>query len=407
MKFVRAAKSAITLSVASTLTAGSMFATVQSAASQDAVPVLAESASPAPQEVLHDRSHDVVLHSEGRVVGRLSRFSPVDGQLIAAQGCTVTLVKDGRRVTSALSDDAGVFSVQGLEPGVYGLIATGTTGYALYSFRAVAGPEPGDAVADNAASPVSLDLQINTVSVLPRDFPTVRDLIERRYANTAARESVIASRVPTVPGADHSFGSGPESTPLNGHQVQLRSNGDLVGEVNLLETTDGYLRPVRDITVYFVMDNTIIGSTAVNADGSFRLVGLTPGFYSVVGVGDDGVLAVGVDVLGPAANDSEYKPAFVSQTLDLAGAAVDPLNFIIDAPTNPESPTGDPTAMTPGAFPGGAAPGGLGGGGLGGGAGGGLGGGGGLGTLLGAAIAGGVGYAIADNNGNNDASPSN
>ena len=157
-----------------------------------------------------------------------------------------------------------------------------------------------------------------------------------------------------------------------------------------------------------------MGSADVNRNGIFRVLGLTPGLYSAVAVGDDGVLAVGVDVLGSFAaanpeNTEDYQYASVAQFLDFAAAPVDLENFAsinqppADGSESPAAPEGFVQAPGPlGGTGGGGATGG-GGGATGGGCGG-AGGGGGLGAAAAPLAGGALGYFLSDNSNDPNAS---
>ncbi|APZ96198.1 carboxypeptidase-like regulatory domain-containing protein [Fuerstiella marisgermanici] len=383
-----------------------------------------------PDEVRNDRQHQVQLDANGAFNGRLSALTRPDGNLAPAAGAKVRVVSEGAVVASAITNDDGGFQFTGLSEGVVAIIATGPDTLLLHSVRLVANDA---AVARaNTATPVSLEsdagvqLELNSAVVSGSDIAVARRLIfeglpenDRRFLD-----------VPSPKEESYPFGQGESSTSLSHHQVQLRPDGTLVGLMNLLDTRTGRIREVMDLTVYFVRDGELVGSTDVQPSGEFVMAGLAPGVYSVVTNGSDGVIALGVDIVGAVAGRQaagKYKLTSIAQGLDLAVAPVNAQNFnrnnaaaLTDGDLDPNSDPGTTPPIAGGGVPGGGfgpigpgggggfagGPGGGFGGGTGGGSGGGFGGGGGgLGALLGAGIGAGIGYAVADDNDNKVASP--
>ncbi len=81
---------------------------------------------------------------------RLSADNTLAGQLISMMqdsdqkslaDTNVVLFQGGRVVSRALSDELGRFAFGSIAPGIYGIVAAGTAGYAAFSFEAI--EEPG------------------------------------------------------------------------------------------------------------------------------------------------------------------------------------------------------------------------------------------------------------------------
>ena len=429
MKFSRNVPAVFSLLLVSSVTAGAMYVTL-GAAVDDAetlppvqevsaeasdssagfsVPVTeAHNAGRTAEESFQKRSHDIKLRSDGALVGRLRHPADPSSDEASLAGVEVRLMGGGKLEGRAITSDQGVFILSDVRPGVYGLIARGKNAYAAIGIRVVAGAvtEGGDPASENAFS-------IDTHVAMPRDFPTVRQLIE---------ENLPVESTPTDAGADagtsagQSYedvaGSGEPATSLAGHQLQLNPDGSIEGVINPLTPTGGLVTAVQDLTVFFVMDNVVKGSSRVNADGSFVVAGLTPGVYTEVGVGRDGVLVLGVDVVGAfasvTARSSEYRLTSIKLAAQFSAAPVPLENYVPgddddDAPTTVADDTTAAAPVSGGPLGGGGATGVAGGGG----GGGGFGAGGGLGTLLGVGAAAGVAAAIADNDDDKPASPGN
>ncbi|MFY9254894.1 MAG: hypothetical protein WAO83_15700 [Fuerstiella sp.] len=428
MKFRKSLTSYMAFGLAVFFTVGSMYTTVD-AASQDEsqvppAPLEFGDVSPAtatgliaplapepidPGSVLHSRQQQITLDANGGFNGRLSSLQKPTGNLAAASGMAVKLVRNGAVIASTVTNEDGGFSVTGLSEGVVALLAYGESGLLMYSVQLV---KEAEGLA--AATPVkaeTVQLSLSSAIVASSDVVLARQLI---FDGLPERDHRFAAAASEAEASDYPFGTGESSTSLVHHQVQLRPDGALVGEVNLLDTRTGRHREIVDLTLHFLRDGQHLGATEVAADGRFVMSGLTPGIYSIVTTGDDGILAMGIDVLGSQAQvgkNDKYMLTSVAQQLDLVVCPVNAENFnqgnaadLTDGALDPTTP-GGAGAPIAGAPPvGGPMAAGTPGGGFGGSSGGGgVGGGGGLGALLAAGAAGAIGYAIGDDN--NPASP--
>lgn len=435
MKSTQLLSTLAVMGLAASVTVGSMYVTVRAAAQQEAeIPpapavdvivdqsgltdvvaevVQAMNAPLSPEEVIHDRSHDIVIDANGSFSGRLSMLAGSDISAAAAgAGVVVKVVQDGIATGEVETNSEGVFTFSGLKPGVAALLAYGEDSFLLYGIRLVA-----------AADRIPANAKTDIASFLVRgvDVPTISAIISSELTDGDVRfnaESAAAD-------AGFHLGVGDVSTSVVGHRVQLQKDGSLKGVVNLMDHRTGRMREILDLTVYFVNNGTVVAKADVENTGAFTVVGLNPGLYSVVGAGKDGAFAIGVEVLGAefdaaadASSRNGYRTVAVMASLEFCAAAVGAGDFNLgnfagltggafgQSGAAPGSVAGVNPAGTPGAPGGGAGAGGGGGAAGGGGAGAGGGGGGGLGALLGAGIAGGIGYAAGQGN-SSPASPGN
>ncbi len=434
MKYFKFLSTALVMAVATTVTAGSMYITVRAAVQQQdtaafnavspiQVPTLEDPAIPAvdeisvvpavraplpPDQVLHDRSNDIILDAEGGFFGRLTSITPVDGTPSAASQYTVKVLQRGGVIGTTTTDSEGRFDFTELEPGVSGILAFSETGLMLFGVRLVAAD---DSTAIAGVGEV-VELAADSSVVAFADVPLAREMILDALTDGDHRFSEVVSA------EDEAFpvGSGEPATSIVSHRVQLEDDGRLLGTVNILDPRTGRNREVIDMTVHFVHDGRVVASARAKNDGSFAVPGLLPGIHSVVGTGRDGVFAIGVDVVGstyePVANgnakDGEFTPASIVQLLKLSVAAVDPgiinqSNF--EAVTDGTLPLGPGAPVASSACCGGPMGGGPGGGGFSGGGGGAAGGGGGLAGLLLGAAAGVGGYLFGQNDDDNNNAP--
>lgn len=422
MKSLRNLSSACVMGMAFCVTAGAMYVTVGAAAIQEdaafapiPLPNAGEEVPPAPEmvidagEVLHDRQHHIELDAAGGFTGRISTLE-TGGAMTSASSLGIKIVQNGQLVASTVTDEAGGFSVSGLQPGVASVIGSNEAALLLCSVSLV-GPQIGaveaEAIEVKETADI-VDLSMSTVAVGHSDISAAKSLIYGNLPSTVRFGGAVSADDEAFPEGD-----GMTSTSLDHHQVQLTENGLLRGQVNLLDGRTGLHRDVVDLTLHFIRDGEVLGATEVQRDGQFVMAGLNPGVHSVVSTGSDGILAIGIDIAGSAAvaQNEKYKLSSIAQSLELSASPAQPGDFntntnwdvfddefveesspatdggiVMDAPFAPfGAPAGGPMGM-----PGSGIGGGLGGGG------GGIGGGGGLGALLGAAAAGAIGYAVGD-----------
>jgi hypothetical protein len=107
-------------------------------------------------------SHQVMLDSNGTLVGRLGKASAA----VDMSKMTVFIMKDGEEVSRGRVAADGSFAISGLTPSCYGLVAAGEQGFAAVGFcavnRAVASTKSSREifVAQNAQAPSSLNIEV-------------------------------------------------------------------------------------------------------------------------------------------------------------------------------------------------------------------------------------------------------
>ena len=414
MKLLNSLVPLFLLSTALTVAAGAVYVSVQAAQQSDdaAAPavvedVAAEAAAaqpvaaqdppdklPAellPAEIHQTREHNLMLSEEGVLTGRISSLRTAGGNLFPVEGIKVRIIRNGRPLGSATTGDDGKFTVAGLSEGVASFIATSESAMAIFGVRIVS--------KDEGTKGNDLDI-IHAVAVTGADLDTARKIIS---SNLPSRSDNRFTGPVKAPAEEFPHGNGRPSTGLSHHQVQLQANGILKGSVNVIDYRTGRYREIKDLRLHFISGGKPAATTKVNADGQFTVHGLHAGVYSVVSTGSDGVFAIGIDVIDSVANlpaNSPYRFVSLPQELDFNISPTNPADL---NESNAEENTDGDLNPPPAVF---SPPSGGGGGGLSGGTGGGGGSGfGGAAGLIGAGIAGGIGYALGQDD--NDASPSN
>ncbi|MCU0712881.1 MAG: hypothetical protein MUC43_12540 [Pirellula sp.] len=147
-------------------------------------------------------SSPVVLMNNGLFVGKVS--TPSKSQDLS--NIVVYVLKNGREIAKASVTAAGDFSVAGLKPGVYGLIAAGESGFAATSFELAA--PAGMASTGEKLIAVVQEPNVLSVELMPS---TAANVVEE----TVIVEEVVATGPAPAPfaggapmGAGGGFGGG-------------------------------------------------------------------------------------------------------------------------------------------------------------------------------------------------------
>lgn len=430
MKISSLIASGSALLLASSVTMGSMYVTLSAASSNEArqaaeqlasTPDAAETSasvqdSLAEQSVTSDalsaeqQTIDVQIAEDGSLSGRLRHIGGDDGDLIPVTSTDIQLLQGGVSIGEATTDDEGLFVIQGVTPGIYNVVTDSSTGYAVFSVRAVG---QSDSVASrNEATTVSrviADFQMDVAAVHPDDIEKVKQIIAENYVTESASDS-------TGQFTRYSEGSASGrsvSTAAWSHNISLSPDGRLMGTILSVDPATGQSATIENLSIYCVMDQEIVSTAVVTPSGSFEVEGLQPGPCSIVAAGKDGVLAVGVlleaaDTESTALIESEFTPVKLRAGSSFSGMITKGVgNSSLGVPGTQENSSGNTPANAvagvsppPGGFGPGGLGGGAGGGGFAGGAGGGagLGGAGGLGGLLAAGALGAAALIANDNN---------
>jgi len=325
---------------------------------QDASASVAATPEPAkvPVEVPADYSYVLQIDEAGGVSGRVANYDETNGS-IAASGVRVTLNRGGRTVASALTDDAGVYRFDSVQPGSYTFIASSQSSLAAMGVYVV-----------NASQAIGAnDVQLQVQAVSHESLEPIRSIMNREIQTEQLDYLVDAEKdeLPVVYG---------------NNRVQLGENGTLQGRLSPLDwmgPNASYDLSGTRVEIY--SGSTPVGSADVSADGSYEISGLDPGVYSLVAWGPYGNAALCLELTDGAFASTDSPVSLASSSPSQGGSADvvltepvsgEPYDVVIDTPTEP---LGVGPVPTPGFGPGGfagAPSGGFGGGGFGGGFGG-------------------------------------
>ncbi|MGC1272866.1 MAG: hypothetical protein WBC44_04105 [Planctomycetaceae bacterium] len=334
------------------------------------------------------------------MAGRLQVVDARTGEVRGVRKTGLLIVQGGKVVARAETGVSGVAQIERLPVGAYSVIAIGPDGIGAFGFE-VLGLASGVAIPsyrfDTLVVP-SVDVaaaQRSIQAVLPQHLPAAAPGI----APPAAPALVPVALQAPIRG-DGVFGTGAASAPLKGQAIMLRDGESGIGQLLVLESASGHPVGMANARISFLQNGREVGTAQTDADGRCRITGMEDGFYSMVGVGTNGFIAMGIQVesvLGDttadvAAPSDEYVSLLQPPPADFsaAGAPIDAMGY---APGFVTEETIVTEEIVP-AGPYGAGMGG-GGGGFGAGGGGGLGGGGLIGALVGAGVGAAIGAAVA------------
>lgn len=269
----------------------------------------------APEQLLQNRSHDVVLDENGGFTGKL--LSVTTEQLVPAGKMQVKLLSRGQVLAETTTDDNGNFSVSGIKPKqVVAIFASGPAGFIVYGVRTVAATEQ---------KPATKEIDVESVVVGASNIGVATELLGRSIGIRDLRFSGV------LRDSDNRFPepSGEPSTTISYDSVQVAADGKVYGQINLLDDRTGLLREVLSMRVFFVKDGKVAGAGRVASNGGFAVAGLESGIHSVIGVGRDGIFALGIEVLPFKAADKREDaiPVSLLASMEVAVAPVTTQNI--------------------------------------------------------------------------------
>ncbi|MFK7818860.1 MAG: hypothetical protein AB8G99_09080, partial [Planctomycetaceae bacterium] len=257
------------------------------------------------QEGLGDRlrSHVVRIDEDGLVKGKIGTIEAATGDLEAVEAIRIRFIRKGEEIAQAGPDATGMFSVDGLEPGVYSMVAAGAGGFIACSVNIQ--PKLSDIAkmpkykqARFLKQEVNKRIEIESAAVAPNNFIPLKELL-RNYMPT--EESAIFLDGPEIPEGmeDVSPENARLGTPIRHHQIRLTRDGKLRGRVRRLQPDSGRDLKIRQLNVFLLRNNSNIAQEEVAPNGTFAFSDLRPGVYSLVAAGKDGFVAFSIDVLKP------------------------------------------------------------------------------------------------------------
>ena len=145
--------------------------------------------------------------------------------------------------------------------------------------------------------------------------------------------STTTSDADTAPAEDlEPVQAGDLDKRLRSYRVRLRADGRLPGRINVIDPVTGLVSPAREMTIALLQNGEVVTEFHPGIDGVFEAEGVTPGVYSLVGHGEEGYIAYGLEVLPAEFNvdnqeaDGTHQVAYqvVQDELQIDSLAVPP-----------------------------------------------------------------------------------
>ena len=282
----------------------------QSAFAQDASasrpsPEITPNGPPARQDSID--AFQVRIADNEYLAGRLRVVDPLNGEIRGVRKTRLLFTQNGKVVGRGETGVSGVAQIKSLPIGAYSAIALGPDGMAAFGFE-ILPPAEGVAVAPyrfDALLVPAADMAVAqrsicsagpfaTATPLPLPAPPA-PVSPLAIAFTRQIDGPISSE-PEPGSADYdAFASDAVASPLKGEPILVRDGDTSQGQLVVLSADS---RPIglENSRVSFIRGGQIAGSVETDSDGRCEVVGLVDGIYSMVGVGTNGFIAMGVRV---------------------------------------------------------------------------------------------------------------
>ena len=230
-----------------------------------------------------------------RVRGRLILIDPATGKPQPVNDTRLKVLWQWRAGSSIVSSTDGGYGLGNVAPGVYSVIARGPNAFAAFSVNLHA----DSGVHDSTQRPIDLVI----AAVPPTNLTQTKELLE--LAEPTPDWDRTAVRVQPDEGRQ----DGDVRLVLSSYQIaQLTKDSRLTGRIHRLDPITGRDLPILNSTVHLLRNNHIVSRQKLNEDGSFSMKYIRPAVYSLVASGEDGFLAISVDVV-PAKASRRRGPA--------------------------------------------------------------------------------------------------
>lgn len=106
------------------------------------------------------------------------------------------------------------------------------------------------------------------------------------------------------------------SNAIRNQPISLEPGGTFIGRVHQIHNRTGRPVEVRNTRIIVIQDGQIIAETQVDNAGIFEISNLTPGDYGVVGVGEDGLVAIGIELVPGVSRGIDFENINAFNPLD-------------------------------------------------------------------------------------------
>ena len=207
----------------------------------------------------------------------------------------ISLLGNGRLVTSTTPKEDGTFQFANVKQGTYALVAWGDNAFFAFGLNILN---------YNAAADESMPMSLE-VTAVPNKTTINTDWI--KYFAGGVKFPVYG-RFETEQGEDDPprlYGTSGQqlylpaarpATSISSHQVIPASNGRLIGRVHQITTRDGRPVDLRGTRILLLQNDDVYGAVSCDSYGVFEFPEIPAGEYACVAVGQDGLGCIGITV---------------------------------------------------------------------------------------------------------------
>jgi hypothetical protein len=237
------------------------------------------------------RAHWTRVGPQGVFYGRVaSGESPL-------AGASVFVLQRSRVVAHATTDDAGRYTIDFIDPGTYSIIVYHSQAILAFGFNAIAHDRGIDAGSTLDSAP------------LWKSGTAVNRFIQQWIPEIQFTSISGWSIAPDIADDPGWFDVGqirslrPDALPatsIRHHRIVLDSGGTASGRLHRIDSRSGRPLPLRRTFVFLLRagrDMPVACRTQANEHGVFEISGCTPGWYGLLAVGEDGIAAIGVELV--------------------------------------------------------------------------------------------------------------
>ncbi len=223
----------------------------------------------------------VKLGEAGRIEGQIVELLADEKRPI--DGVPVSLVRDGKVVSSANADSTGHFHFTGIEPGLYSLVSRTNQTIAAFALQVLDGKD---------ASHLPSEVEVRAIRSESDNGEKVKEIIRSQLTpGFVSRQNVVAAASFDPLAAERRFALS--------HVVKLDANGNLQGQLAKSGLSSSASQ-IEGMTVFVLKDGVEVARTEADAQGVFVVKGLEQGVYGFIAAGSGSFVATSFQVVDPS-----------------------------------------------------------------------------------------------------------
>jgi len=297
-----------------------------------------------------NRSHWVRLTADGKLNGRVLSIDQDTSRAIGATSLEVEVFQNGESMGKPTKTNPdGSFTIEGLQPGVYAMIARGDSGFLAYGLQLL--PSLRVAGRDNVrliqAPEAKSTLEIRSAAV-PPTFKQLKKILDAKYpemrSHNVPREAYqefLNKSVASGPddavakAATEKYDGNDElavnrermttdvaATSMSVHTVYLTDDNFLHGRLYGIDAGTGRPRNVNRTTVYIIRKDRLVSSVELDKKGFFKVAIRRPAVYSLIAAGEDGFGAISFRAAKRNPDKEARRPQKLNDVVHFVGAQV-------------------------------------------------------------------------------------